>query len=100
MHYKEGMRALAVLVVMCGVAAADDAAAPPPSDVNKPPGWVQIERLDGNSWAGGDVTWLILDFYAPLLWVTLALVVWRLVMQIRAGEPDDEMRVGAVDPSA
>jgi len=46
------------------------------------------------------VTWLILDFYAPLLWVTLALVVWRLAMQIRAGEPDDEMRVGAFDPSA
>ena len=25
------------------------------------------------------VTWLILNMYAPLLWVTLALVVWRLV---------------------
>ena len=56
MHYNQGMRALAVLVVMCGVAAADE-----PIDPNKPPGWVQIERLDGNSWAGGDVTWLILD---------------------------------------
>lgn len=26
-------------------------------------------------------TWLILDIYVPLLWITLALVVWRLVSQ-------------------
>lgn len=28
-------------------------------------------------------TWLILDIYVPLLWVTLGLVVWRLVSQRR-----------------
>lgn len=33
------------------------------------------------------VTWLILAIYAQLLWVTLALVVWRLVMQRRMSVP-------------
>jgi len=33
------------------------------------------------------VTWLILDLYVPMLWVTLALVVWRLV----ARAPIDEV---------
>ena len=28
-------------------------------------------------------TWLILDLYVPLLWVTLGLVVWRMVSQRR-----------------
>lgn len=28
-------------------------------------------------------TWLILDIYVPLLWVTLGLVVWRLISQRR-----------------
>ena len=32
------------------------------------------------------VTWLILNLYAPLLWVTLALVVWRLVTRTRTAE--------------
>jgi len=31
-------------------------------------------------------TWLILSFYTPLLWVTVALVVWRLVTQTRKVE--------------
>jgi len=31
-------------------------------------------------------TWLILAFYTPLLWVTLALVVWRLATQTRRVE--------------
>jgi hypothetical protein len=32
------------------------------------------------------VTWLILDLYVPLLWVTLALIVWRLVIDARTAE--------------
>ena len=32
-----------------------------------------------------DVPWLVLCFYVPGLWVTLALIVWQLVS--RAGEP-------------
>ncbi|HKF17204.1 MAG TPA: hypothetical protein VKF14_08470 [Candidatus Dormibacteraeota bacterium] len=32
------------------------------------------------------VTWLILNLYAPLLWITLALVVWRLVTRTRTAE--------------
>jgi hypothetical protein len=32
------------------------------------------------------VTWMILSFYTPLLWVTLALVVWRLVTQPRVAD--------------
>lgn len=32
------------------------------------------------------VTWLILNLYAPLLWVTLALVVWRLVTRTQTAE--------------
>jgi hypothetical protein len=58
-HYKRIMRVLAVLVVLEGVAVADEVA--PPPDANKPPGWLLIERLDGNSAAGGDVTYMLLD---------------------------------------
>jgi hypothetical protein len=32
------------------------------------------------------VTWVILNIYAPLLWVTLALVVWRLVTRTQTAE--------------
>lgn len=32
------------------------------------------------------VTWLILNLYAPLLWIMLALVVWRLVTRTRTAE--------------
>jgi hypothetical protein len=56
------MRAVVVmLVVGGGVAAADDTAPEPPADPNRPPGFTLIERLDGNSWAGGDITYLVLD---------------------------------------
>lgn len=57
MHYKRSMRVLVVLLVLEGVAVADEA----PPDANRPPGWMLIERLDGNSWAGGDVTYMLLD---------------------------------------
>ena len=32
-------------------------------------------------------TWLILTMYVPLLWLTLALFVWRLATQPRSAEP-------------
>jgi hypothetical protein len=35
--------------------------------------------------AASGVTWLILTFYVPLLWVSLGLIVWQLVA--RRGEP-------------
>jgi len=38
----------------------------------------------------GGVTWLILVFYVPALWVTLALVVWQLIA--RRGETLDSNR--------
>jgi len=31
------------------------------------------------------VTWLILTFYAPALWVSLALLVWQLVVRQSEG---------------
>lgn len=34
------------------------------------------------------LTWLILNFYTVMLWVTLALIVWRLVASPRLAEPD------------
>lgn len=34
------------------------------------------------------VTWLILNLYAPLLWVTLALVIWRLLTRPPAAAQD------------
>jgi hypothetical protein len=36
------------------------------------------------------VTWLILAFYVPLLWVTLGLIVWQLYS--RRGEPISRVR--------
>jgi hypothetical protein len=45
------------------------------------------------------VTWVILNFYVPLLWVTLALIVWRLSSQETvdqsATRPDATLRVDA-----
>jgi len=45
------------------------------------------------------VTWVILNFYVPLLWVTLALIVWRLSSQATvdqsATRPDATLRVDA-----
>ena len=64
-----------MLVLGGGVAAADETApeAAPPADPNRPPGFALIERLDGNSWAGGDITYLVLDGDAdtPVMRVSL-----------------------------
>ena len=43
------------------------------------------------------VTWLILNMYAPLLWVTLALVVWRLVWSQVRERPGGPERLRSVE---
>ena len=46
------------------------------------------------------VTWVILNFYVPLLWVTLVLIVWRLLspepIEQSATRPDAALHADAV----